>query len=210
MSAFSLFHVRSLCAAAALACALSPSWAAIDVTGVLQEGDTVLGANRLTRNGTASACGSAKAFPGNSSDAGMRYDQFTYTNTGPAQCVTFSITGNCAYPGVFLSAYSGAINPADLSEGYLGDSGSSSGDNDVRTLALAMSSGQTVRLVVSNGSYATEGGLQTCAWRVTSDEPLGDGVAAVPAVGEWGLVLTGLLAVGLGARRLRKARPRSA
>lgn len=209
MSAFSLFHVRGLCAAAALACALSPSWAAIDVTGVLQEGDTVLGANRLTRNGTASACGSAKAFPGNSSDAGMRYDQFTYTNTGPAQCVTFAVTGNCAPPGAFLSAYSSAIDPADLSAGYLGDSGASSGNNAPATLSLDLSSGQTIHLVVSNGSSG-EGTLQTCAWRVTSDEPLGDGVAAVPAVGEWGLVLTGLLAVGLGARRLRKARPRSA
>ena len=194
------------CAVALLACTLTPSWAAIDVTGTLQAGDPVLGANRLQRNGVASACGSAKPFPGVVAEAGMRYDAFTYTNTGPAQCVTFTVTGNCAGPGVLLSAYSGAINPADVSIGYLGDAGTSSIGNSLQPLALDLAAGQTIHLVASNGSAGVTPVPQTCAWRVISSEPLGTGTAAVPTLGEWGLGLLGLLAAGLGARRLRRSR----
>ena len=205
MGAQVVFRSR-VCAAALLACTLTPSWAAINVTGVLQAGDLVLGANRLSRNGTPSACSSAKPFPGVIADTGMRYDEFSYTNTGPAQCVTFTVTGNCAEPGVLLSAYSGAINPADLSAGYLGDTGTSSDNNIPQTLALNLSTGQTINLVTSNGAIGSGPSPQTCAWRVTSSEPLGTGAAAVPVLGEWSLGLLGLLTASIGARRLRRSR----
>ena len=165
--------------------------------------DPVTTGNRLALSGAGSTCGTVKAFPGTVAETGLRYDTFAYTNTGPARCVTFQITGNCPAPGVLLSAYSGAFNPADVSAGYLGDAGLGSDNNVVRTLALDMTTGQSVNLVVSNATLDGGGAAQTCAWRVTYDVPSSD-VAAVPSLGEWGLALTGLLAAGLGARRLRR------
>ena len=200
-------NLNSLCVAASLACALSPSWAAIDVSGTVQTGDPVLGDNRLIRSGLPSVCGTAKAFPGTFPDAGIPYDEFTYTNTGPAQCVTFTVTSSCAAPGTLLTAYSGPLNPADVSVGYLGDTGTSSADNTPQSLALDMTSGQTIHLVVSRGNSE---GSAACDWRVTSVEPLGSGATPVPTLGEWALLITGLLAGGLGARRLRRARQASA
>jgi len=191
---------RRLLAAIALAAGATPALA-IDVTGVLQSGDPLITGARLVRDGSQSVCGTPKLFPGTLSTTGVRYNEFGYTNTGPAQCVTFRITGNCAGPGVFLAAYGGAFDPADVSAGYLGDGGESSDNNIVRTLALDMAPGQSIRLVVSGG-LMDDDTPQTCAWRVTSSEPAN--AAPVPTLGEWGLLLTGLLAAGLGARRLRR------
>ena len=175
----------------------------VEVTGALFPTDPVTTGNRLALSGAGSTCGTVKAFPGTVAETGLRYDTFAYTNTGPARCVTFQITGNCPAPGVLLSAYSGAFNPADVSAGYVGDAGLGSDNNVVRTLALDMTTGQSVNLVVSNATLDGGGAAQTCAWRVTYDVPSSD-VAAVPSLGEWGLALTGLLAAGLGARRLRR------
>ena len=197
---------RRLLAVIVLAAGATPALAAIDVTGTLAFGDPLILGARQIRNSAPSACGAAKPFPGTvaiPSTTGLRYDEFAYTHTGPAQCVTFRVTGNCAEPGVLLSAYTGALDPEDVSAGYLGDSGESSNNNIVQTLALDMTSGQSIRLVVSNGS-ASDDAPQTCAWRVTSSEPAA--VSAVPTLGEAGLLLTGLLAAGLGARRLRRRR----
>lgn len=186
--------------AGALGMLATPAQAAMDVYGALVSGDAVITGDRINRNGTASTCGAAKPFPGTLPPSGLRYDQLGYTNTGPAQCVTFQVTGNCPGSGAMLTAYSGSLNPADVSVGYLGDSGASSNNNTVQSLSLDMAAGQSIQLVVSNGTA-----VEDCAYHVTSIEPLGTGTAAaVPSLGQWGLALTGLLAAGLGARRLRR------
>ena len=131
--------------------------------------------------------------------------EYVVTNNGAAQCITFRVTtvsGACT-GGVHLTAYSGAFVPANVATGYLGDSGSSATSGNPQTLSVDLSAGQTIRLVASNGAS----GASDCPY--TGPAPagvLGTGgagaVAQVPTLGEWGLMLLGLLAAGFGARRL--------
>jgi hypothetical protein len=78
---------------------------------------------RITRDGGPSQCPTAKPFPGVFTNAGARrFDQYTF-RTGAAQCVTARIIGGGTE--LFMVAYTGAFNPANLGEGYLADPGSS-------------------------------------------------------------------------------------
>lgn len=203
------FLVPSVLAAAFVAFA-TPVQAQVNISGALAAGDTILpGPDRLFRNGTASACGLAKSFPGTLPAAGERYDEYVVTNNGAAQCITFTVTtvsGACT-GGTHLTAYSGAFVPANVATGYLGDSGTSATSGVPQTLSLDLSAGQTIRLVASNGIS----GASDCTYTVTAPAGvLGTGgagaVAQVPTLGEWGLMLLGLLAAGFGARRLPRQR----
>jgi hypothetical protein len=81
---------------------------------------------RHFRDGIASTCGSAKAFPGTSTAGNHQFDAYTFqtcANSGPT-CVTVTLS---AANGVnlFSAAYSGSYNPANLATGYLADAGGS-------------------------------------------------------------------------------------
>lgn len=181
--------------------------AQVNISGALAAGDATLpGPNRLYRDGVASTCGAAKGFPGTTPSVGQRYDEYTVTNTGAAQCVTFTISATtCSAAGAHLTAYSGAFVPGNVATGYLGDSGSTSFASTPRTMSIDMVAGQTIRLVVSNGDRVGD-----CDYTVTATAAgvvvpgASGGVAAVPTLGEWSLMLLGLLAAGLGVRNVRQ------
>lgn len=80
---------------------------------------------RLTHEGSRSECGTAKPFPGTTTTTSRSFDQYAFTNNGPATCVTFEINSRCAsdQTPIFAAAYLGSFNPASLATNYLGDQG---------------------------------------------------------------------------------------
>ena len=80
---------------------------------------------RLTHEGSRSECGTAKPFPGTTTTTSRAYDEYAFTNNGPATCVTFEINSRCASDDtpIFAAAYLGSFNPANLAANYLGDQG---------------------------------------------------------------------------------------
>jgi hypothetical protein len=80
--------------------------------------------DRVLRLGEISVCGSMKNFPG-TAPGSYTYDQYSFTNDGPATCMTFSVTRQCAGSSQFIFpvAYLGSFDPANISTNYLGDPG---------------------------------------------------------------------------------------
>ena len=104
---------------------------------------------RLTRQGNASVCGAQKSFPGISDTTARTYDQYTFTNNGPATCVTFEINSACNAEGtpLFAAAYLGSFNPANLATNYRGDTGALL--SEFKTFAVDVPANATVVLVVN-------------------------------------------------------------
>ncbi|HEY6807011.1 MAG TPA: S8 family serine peptidase [Pyrinomonadaceae bacterium] len=95
-------------------------------SGAGYTGTTGVETIRHFRDGIASACGSAKAFPGTSTAGNHQYDAYTFQtcpNSGPT-CVTVTLTAANG-PNLFSAAYSGTYNPANQALGYLADAGGS-------------------------------------------------------------------------------------
>ena len=114
--------------------------------GAIAAGDTTM-TGRIVRNGVASSCAIPKAFPG-IQDAlpNRRYDTYTFTNSGNAtSCVTVNVTSGCGL-NIFYAAYLGSFNPANLSQNYLADAGSSFAG--VATFSFNVPAGQSFVLVI--------------------------------------------------------------
>ena len=104
---------------------------------------------RHFRDGVASSCGSAKAFPGTTQPGARQFDAYTFMTcpTNPASCVTVTLSGANAI-NIFSAAYSGNFNPADLSQNYLADAGASGA---TRTYSFNIPAGQqTFTIVVTD------------------------------------------------------------
>jgi uncharacterized repeat protein (TIGR01451 family) len=84
---------------------------------------------RLFRSGAPSVCAFPKAFPGLGAATGNRkFDAYQYTNEGTSSaCVTVEVTAaaSCASNLLYSASYLGAFNPADISQNFLADLGSS-------------------------------------------------------------------------------------
>ncbi|RJP41130.1 MAG: hypothetical protein C4548_09680 [Desulfobacteraceae bacterium] len=120
---------------------------------------------RLLRDGNPSQCDPAKAFPGTWSDesAPYRYKTYTFYNTGPGTCVTVQFdVGDCDV-NVHLAAYRGSFNPADLSENYLGDVGSSVS----QPFSFVVPLGETV-VIMAHENWGGSAG--SCGFSFSSDE----------------------------------------
>ena len=93
------------------------------VSGSIRSGSPTL-TDRLIRDGRPSLCGDAKTCPGEANVAGAyRYVTHTFTNNGPATCVTVVMRNSCTNASLFASAYYSPFNPADLCANYLADVG---------------------------------------------------------------------------------------
>ena len=82
---------------------------------------------RLTQNGVASSCASAKAFPG-VADTNLRNARsYSFVNnTNATACITVTLdAGSCAGATALFSAAYAGYNPSDISMNYLGDIGAS-------------------------------------------------------------------------------------
>jgi autotransporter-associated beta strand protein len=100
------------------------------IIGSIATGDGIQ-TDRLNRNGVISTCDASKPCPGSFAEGAVRFDAYTFTNVGPASCVTVSLDTPCnsLSPGdnaIHCSAYLGSYNPANKCANYLADSGVSS------------------------------------------------------------------------------------
>jgi N-acetylneuraminic acid mutarotase len=109
--------------------------------------------DRMFRDGVPATCDAPKVCPGPFGDGQQHhYDSYTITNnTGASACVSVDASTSCVGTNyIFLVAYNGSFNPADLCENYLADQG---GSPDPSTppgpFSFDMADGQTVVIVVS-------------------------------------------------------------
>jgi hypothetical protein len=112
--------------------------------GFITETGTI--AVRHFRDGVASSCGTAKAFPGTTQPGTRQYDAYTFTTcpTSAESCVTVTLSGANAI-NLFSAAYTGNFNPADLSQNYLADAGASAAS---RTYSFNIPAGQQAFTIV--------------------------------------------------------------
>ncbi|MBK8610200.1 MAG: T9SS type A sorting domain-containing protein [Chitinophagaceae bacterium] len=95
--------------------------------GGLVTGDLTLTNGRFFRDGIPSTCAAAKACGGPFGTGPYFYDTYTLQNlTCAAQCVTVNYIANAGGGDVFVVAYNGTFNPANLCTNYMADGGSSS------------------------------------------------------------------------------------
>ncbi|WP_122464796.1 IPTL-CTERM sorting domain-containing protein [Brevundimonas lutea] len=189
-----------LAAVACLALAGTPAFAQVNIADSFDTTDgTSTTPTRLFRDAVTSACGAPKAFPGTFGADSYAYKTHTLVNSGPAQCVTIDVTANCpgAAPQVHAIVYDGAFNPADISDGYLADIGSSTGDGTTYSMGVDLAAGQSVDLVLQ-GTAGTASAAGVCTYTIVSSQ-LADPAAVVPTLQEWAMILLGGLMAATGA-----------
>src|SRR4029077_6342694 len=81
------------------------------------------------------------------------YDSYTFTNTtGATQCVTIHTNTACTGPNfIFIGAYLGSFDPANICTNWIGDSGSS--PNPDQAFQVDVDDGQTLVVCVSQVSH---------------------------------------------------------
>lgn len=107
---------------------------------------------RITRDGVHSACGVAKAYPGDFGSGNFHYKTYSLQNTSATpDCVTLSLknTDPDATKQVHLIAYTGSFNPANISQNYLGDTGQSSVTGAVESMSVTVPGNTTIVLVAT-------------------------------------------------------------
>ncbi len=128
-------------------------------------------------NGVQSACGITKAFAGIVNPTiTFPFDQYSFTNNGPAACVTFTIDTTCSGSNEpFAIAYLGSYDPTNLAKNYLGDMGGAT--PELKTFSVNVPANATVVLVVQqfvsacNQYHVTVTGLN-CTEFCNSDGPI--------------------------------------
>ncbi len=146
--------------------------------------------NRLFRDAVPSVCEPMKGFPGVIAGT-YAYRTHTYYNNGPAQCVTVSFDVGTCDTNVHLTAYAGSFNPADLSQNYLGDVGSST----TQSFSFMAPANSAVILMAQDNN----GAAARCTYNFTSDQLSASSVAPapIPTLSEWGMIiLSSLMALG--------------
>lgn len=187
----------------ALCMAVGGAHAAISVSSTFF-GGAPTSASWIAANGVASACAPPKPFPGTAPIANGRVQQHAFYNAGPARCVTVSYSNPACGGSVAFAAYAGAVNFADLSQGYLGDAGGSGASG---SFAFVAPSNSTVVLVASE--VGGNGAAGSCSYTLGSSELGGvgmePGVAPIPALTSWTLaVLSGLMGWVMWQHRRRQ------
>lgn len=107
---------------------------------------------RINRNGVQSVCGTAKAYPGDFGSGNFHYKTYSLQNTSATpDCVTFVLksTDPDASKAVHLVAYTGSFNPANISQNYLGDTGSSALGVTTVTMSVIIPGNTTIVLVAT-------------------------------------------------------------
>ena len=105
---------------------------------------------RILRDGVASACGTPKVFPGTLGTGGFHYKTYSFQNTSATTaCVTITLNNADPINNVHLVAYNNTFNPADISQNYMGDIGSSSSSSNIQVMNINVPGNSTVVLIAS-------------------------------------------------------------
>jgi hypothetical protein len=117
------------------------------INGQIAPGDPTQ-TQRVFRGGTPSDCNN-RPFPGVNADPSpvlRRYDQYTFSNASASPaCIRVTFTANNA--GIHSVAYLGAYNPANISQNYLGDSGTAYTANTFASYSFTVPAGATYVIV---------------------------------------------------------------
>ena len=142
-------------------------------SGTLNSNSPTTSPERVFRDGSPSTCGPTKAFPGTVPGGPFAYTTVSYTNTGPGRCVNFTLNASCVNgntAGLFLVAYAGAINPANLSQNYIGDSGVSTGTGFPPTqMAVQLGANQSINLMIEQVNPAGTTPPSQCSFTLLDD-----------------------------------------
>ncbi len=93
--------------------------------GSLTSSDPTI-ANRIARLGTIATCAAPTFCPGANGTGPVYFDSYTMQNlTCATQCVTVTFENVGQVGDVFVTAYSGSFNPANVCTNYLADGGTS-------------------------------------------------------------------------------------
>ena len=109
-------------------------------------------AARLFRDGVAGSCGTTK--PGGTTSTGTRlYDAYTFTNcSSSTACMSVTLDhpgfggGGTATPQLYVAAYAGSFNPANILQNFTTDAGASATS---RSFSFSAAPGQAYVIVVS-------------------------------------------------------------
>jgi len=112
--------------------------------------------NRVTRTGVASACGSAKPFPGTLAVGPRAFDSYTFTACR-ATCLSAKLTSPNAAT-LFEVAYSPTFDPTNIAANYVADAGNG-GNGQACTFSTVASTSYT--LVVSDVTGTSVGSNYT-------------------------------------------------
>jgi hypothetical protein len=111
--------------------------------------ETLLGSNRVFRNGVAATFATPKVFPGTLGCFGnCQFRTLTFTPTSTN--VTVTITGGTNGVNVFAAGYVDSFNPASLSTNYLGDAGLSTDNGITNMFQVVVPAGHVFVLVLGN------------------------------------------------------------
>ena len=197
---------RSLVCAlfAALATVVTPAAASAAVilgpyTGTLDGSDAFM-AQRLSRSDPPSTCAVPQpgvVFGG----ADVRYETFTFFNSGPAECVTVTYSSlGVGDDYDHLSAYVNSFNPSNLLLNYLADAGNSAGGGPAKVFSF-MVPADTPFVIVANSVFDPTAG--PFSFTVSGDS-INAGRVFVSAPEPATLALLGLGVVGWRARRRQR------
>ena len=118
------------------------------VTGSIDTGDPTQ-TDRLFRSGIPQTCPASTTCATFGDGLPRHYDEYTFTNTtGATQCVTVDTNTACTGTNfIFVAAYLGSFDPANICTNWIGDSGFS--PNPDQPFQFNLDDGQTVVVVVS-------------------------------------------------------------
>ncbi|GLR19520.1 hypothetical protein GCM10007940_41360 [Portibacter lacus] len=144
---------------------------------------------RLNRNAVASTCEVPKICDIFSTDA-FPYNQHSFTNpSSESVCIEVILSTLCTEGNVGFDIYDGSFDPSNICTNYLADPGLSSGVPAVDVmLSYELAPSQTIVIVVFDVNQATceiGGGYELA---INGMFP-----AAVPTLGQWGLIILGIL-----------------
>jgi hypothetical protein len=125
-----------------------PSCTPIVVTGSIDTGDPTQ-TDRLFRSGIPQTCPASNTCATFGDGLPRHYDSYTFRNTTDAtQCVNIDTNTACTGTNfIFIGAYLGSFDPANVCTNWIGDSGSS--PNPDQPFQVDVDNGQTLVVVVS-------------------------------------------------------------
>jgi hypothetical protein len=147
-----------------------------EVTGSIDTGDPTQ-TDRLFRSGIPQTCPASQLCAVFGDPTPHHYDAYTFTNTtGSTQCVTVDTNTPCTGTNfIFIAAYLGSFDPANICTNWIGDSGFS--PNPEQPFQFDLDDGQTVVIVVSEVN--PDAGCSS--YTVTVSGICGGGVSPTPS-----------------------------